>query len=158
MNRSITLSEKDIERFWRKVERKNEKNCWEWMSYKFKKGYGGFQIKTENLPAHRVAWVIAYGQIPDNLCVCHQCDNPSCVNPNHLFLGTYEDNNQDRVRKGRSARVVGENNPAAKLNKLQVIEIRYLRKLGFSQKYIARIFNVGKSTIGRIDRGTHWKE
>lgn len=154
---SITLSEKDIARFWIKVKIGEPNECWEWKSYRFKKGYGGFQIRTQNTFAHRVSWVINFGIIPEGLCVCHKCDNPPCVNPNHLFLGTVADNNKDRSEKGRSADVSGEHNPCAKLKTEFISIIRESNKMGLSQRKLAKKFGVGKTTISRVLHRTHWK-
>jgi hypothetical protein len=86
--------------FWSKVALGDDRECWEWTRKKAR-GYGRFDVRGWPVYAHRIAWVIAFGVIPDGLYVCHSCDNPPCVNPAHLFLGTAKDNMQDKVRKGR---------------------------------------------------------
>jgi hypothetical protein len=88
-------------------------NCWEWIGWKAG-GYGMFYLAPLTVLAHRVAWVINFGKIPEGICVCHHCDNPACVNPSHLFLGTVLDNNMDKIKKGRANMPSGENNGAAK--------------------------------------------
>ena len=83
------------EGFWRKVQR--DDGCWMWTAGRDGDGYGSYRNKR----AHRVAWQLTRGPIPDGLVVCHSCDNPACVRPDHLFLGTQQDNIQDMLRKGR---------------------------------------------------------
>ncbi len=90
-----------MNRFWSKVNKTD--NCWNWLACKTKDGYGRIFIKDKVLLAHRVSWAIHDGQIPKGLQVLHRCDNPSCVNPAHLFLGTVSDNMRDSVAKGRNS-------------------------------------------------------
>lgn len=98
-------------RFWQKVDRRGDDECWHWTASRDPDGYGRFQYPTENgqrhIRAHRWAYLMLVGPIGDGLVVCHRCDNPPCVNPAHLFLGTQLDNNADKVAKGRHARVWG---------------------------------------------------
>lgn len=107
---SVNLRAQDIERFWGKVDRSaGPSGCWIWTGGKFNHGYGRFWAAGKSIQAHRASWLLHNGGIPHDgsfhgICVCHHCDVPACVNPNHLFLGTVNDNNQDRVNKGRSAR------------------------------------------------------
>jgi hypothetical protein len=93
------------QRFWAKV--KKTETCWTWTAYRDPQGYGTFSVgpRATHAPhrAHRVAWELTNGQIPDGSLVLHRCDNPSCVNPKHLFLGTHQDNQRDKVAKGRQA-------------------------------------------------------
>lgn len=93
------IDEKVKANFWSKVNTEGE--CWNWIASKFKFGYGQFYINGKNLYAHRVSYVIQNGSIPKGLFVCHKCDNPSCVRPSHLFLGSQLENVLDMVKKGR---------------------------------------------------------
>lgn len=126
---------------------------------KDKNGYG-WQRKNGERKAHRAAWVERNGPIPDNLWVLHKCDNPSCVNPDHLFLGTAKDNNDDMRKKGRArypgCSQPGELNPNKKLTQEQVDYIRSVYKWGMGPQ-LAKQFGVIPIMINRIVRGEAWK-
>jgi len=94
------------ERFWAKVDRRGLDECWEWQGSRTGRGrYGNVKVDSyTNAPSHRVAWELTNGPVPEELCVCHRCDNPPCCNPAHLFLGTHQDNMIDKVAKGRQSR------------------------------------------------------
>lgn len=98
----MDLKEKDINRFWSKVEKSEESDCWTWSGAKIYSGYGRIYVSGKVYSAHRVSFKIKNGYLDDTLFVCHRCDNPSCVNPNHLFLGTAKDNMKDQREKGRN--------------------------------------------------------
>lgn len=106
----IRLDESLRSRFWAKVDQRSADECWEWTAYRNDKGYGriGRTGGKAHFLAPRVSWTIAFGDIPDGLIVCHHCDNPPCVNPAHLFLGTHKDNADDRETKGRSSWLIAE--------------------------------------------------
>lgn len=132
--------------------------CWEWTATKLPKGYAFFRGRAFGIHGyiygHRFSWMLVNGPIPYGMQVCHRCDNPSCVNPEHLFLGSSSDNHQDMKQKGRH--LYGELNSEAKLTELQVLEIHEIAKSGLSQKKIAKQFGVGQMTICRILRGERW--
>ena len=88
-----------MQRFWDKVEKTD--GCWVWTASKNRQGYGYFRFDGKMRKAHRMAWLFAIGEIPEGMMVCHSCDNPSCVNPEHLWLGTGQDNMDDMNTKGR---------------------------------------------------------
>jgi len=127
-----------MEGFWVKVKKTND--CWQWTGTKDRDGYGRFRIPGKGLRgSHRIAWSLVNGTIPIGLCVLHKCDNPSCVNPDHLFLGTQQDNIKDMVAKGRQSKMFGLRNPKCKLTDDQVREIRIAYTEGISTQKELRI-------------------
>mgnify|MGYP001563699001 CR=1 FL=1 len=133
-------------------------SCWEWSGYQDKDGYGRMRpgFGKNYWGAHRYAYMKFVGPIPEGIMVLHECDNPSCVNPRHLFLGTNRDNVDDMMQKGRVR--YGEAIFKAKLNASKVIEIRKLIILKEeSQVAIGRRFGVSKTVIGMIARGKLWR-
>lgn len=153
------------DRFWPKVAKKGPDDCWHWTGAKDSKGYGQIRVSLDkpntsrNLIAHRVAWELTNGPIPDGLVACHTCDTPSCVNPSHIFLGTIRDNALDMVSKGRDGHgdMRGESHGCAKLTESDVIEIRRRYAAGgVSMTAIASEYGVHKTTIQQIVRRKHW--
>lgn len=146
------------ERFWESVVVAD--GCWVWQGIRDRDGYGVFKSRRNGvrwgMRAHRLAYSIYHGPINEGLCVCHTCDNPSCVNPDHLFLGTDEDNRLDKIAKGR-ARGHGGNHPAAKLSDQAARDIRqrYARG-GVSQRRLAMTFGVHQSVISKVIRREIW--
>jgi hypothetical protein len=144
--------------------------CLVWSKGKLKAGYGKIKWKRKTVLAHRASYSAFNGPIPDELCVCHKCDNPSCVNPEHLFLGTYLENNLDKKEKGRSASgsnhgsktkperfARGERAGNVKLTEVEVKEIRRFDNLGWLQEDIAAHFNVKRATVSHIVTRRNWK-
>lgn len=146
--------EQQIEAFWNRVDRSGgENSCWLWTSSRKKGGYGGISWKGKQDRAHRIAYSLTYGEIPDGLYVLHECDNPPCCNPKHLFLGTHLENMQDRDRKGRNINRAGEDHPMCVLSDDQVTTIRLRYASGeFSLKQIGAEYNVSETLIGLIIR------
>lgn len=154
-----------IIRFWSKVDRSGGPDaCWPWMAGMDKDGYGKFSYPGNRYArAHRVSWSIANGPIEDGLYVCHTCDNPSCVNPSHLFIGTNTDNMRDKVKKGRhnynaAWNPIGSKNPRAKLSDAQVIEARrrWLQG-GISKSQLAREMGVSSTLMSWVITGKVWR-
>lgn len=144
--------------FWAKVNK--TENCWLWIGAKSTAGYGYLGIgKRKNAPAHRVSWVIEHGTIDSQLFVCHRCDNPGCVNPGHLFLGTHKDNMNDMAVKGRSQK--GRKRPSESGNtKLNIEKVRDIRSLFATGKYtktaLGQMFGVTRANIGYIVENKSW--
>ena len=144
------------ERFWEKVDKSGK--CWNWTGGKDGDGYGNFRIGSKFYKAHRVAYELAHGSIPDGKLCCHRCDNPGCCRVSHLFLGTRQDNNDDMERKGRGNQPSGEKNGNAKLTKEKVSRIRkeYARGNTTLVK-LAEKYGVSNPTISRTITGKQWK-
>lgn len=172
------------ERFWAKVDKSpRPTGCWEWTGSTDADGYGRLRLGTREAgvaKTHRLSWELAHGHIPDGLLVCHSCDNPRCVNPAHLFLGTIKDNVVDSVSKGRRAhqkaaprgprprrparslrppkgQCRGVDSPRAKLTNGQVLEIRALAARKVTRPIIAKRFNVSVAEVNNIVRRVTWK-
>ena len=140
-----------------------EDDCWEWQGGKTKNGYGVLFTggrdelgRRNRMLAHRFSFKFYNGFLPEGKLVCHTCDNRPCVNPKHLFLGTYLDNNRDMMAKGRF--VVGEKHYAAKLTENNVREIKQNLLGKQTQEEIARRFGVTREAISRISQGKNWKQ
>ena len=146
----------DTCRFWDKVEILGPDDCWNWTAVKGKEGYGHFKYKGRQTQAHRMAWILTNGPIPDNFHVLHHCDNPPCCNPAHLFLGTQTDNMRDMFEKNRQPRQYGEYNPRAKLTTQQVKTIKLKLDRGIFHHILAKRYKVARETIGDINTGKRW--
>lgn len=150
---ALTPAERD--RFWSKVQRGN--GCWRWNGSKDQDGYGLFKLRGRMVRAHRLAVFLATGAWPGPALVCHRCDTPGCVRPDHLFRGSAAANAADMVAKGRSAHLRGEAHGGARLTATTVQEIRRLAALGTEQGTIARQFGTTRSNVSAIARGKSWR-
>jgi len=162
MNKEINLplAEEHIERFYGKIKINKLTGCYIYLGCKDKDGYGIFRLYGKNIKAHRLAWVLENNQeIPKGLCVCHECDNPICCNPDHLFLATTQDNTKDRDNKGRNA--YGERNSGAKLTEQQVLEILGVVKKNGNYRglavELAKIYKIHRSQMWTIINRHKWK-
>jgi len=144
------------DRFWPKVQKTD--TCWLWTGSRDLQGYGRIGTggrRSTPILTHRVSWVMHHGSIPEGMLVCHHCDNPSCVRPDHLFLGTNADNVQDMIAKKRHAH--GEQAPWSKVTKAQVIEIRQRYASGIISQYsLAKEYDINHATISAIVRRLIW--
>ena len=149
------------ERFWSKVDRRSDDECWPWKAGVRNKseGYGAFFMNGRNQPATRVALILSGKTVPPGAEVCHSCDWPPCCNPNHLFVGTRQINNADKVGKRRHA--FGERNRIAKLTEAQVREIRAAHPVGRRARRglkteLVQRYGVCRHTIENIWQGVRW--
>lgn len=147
--------------FWAKVVRHPGDGCWIWTACRNKLGYGsvGIMRSRKSALAHRVSYFLSTGINPGGLKVCHRCDNPPCVNPSHLFLGTDADNARDCISKGRNASHRGEQNPRAILSDRQVAELRqaYAAREGTTRTLALR-FGIGRTQVHNIVSGAQRRE
>jgi len=149
----LVVDQKTVERFNSRSKINEKTGCTEWQTSFLRNGYGSFSIKDKTYSAHRISWIINKGEVPKGLCVLHRCDNGSCVNPNHLFLGTNKDNTADMMKKGRSNNN-GEKHWKSKLTEKQV---RFILRSKLSQKEKAKMFNVHQTTISYIMIRQTWR-
>lgn len=141
--------------FWAFVDKGSKQDCWEWQGG-FVSGYGSFTKNNTRIEAHRYSWQIHFGKIPDDLCVCHRCDNRKCVNPAHLFLGTPADNAHDMWNKQRG--IYGEKSHLAKLKTEQVLSIIDKYSSGtYTHKSLAIDLGISESLVCEIVSGHTWK-
>jgi hypothetical protein len=147
------------ERFWAKVDKSlGDHQCWNWQAAKLQAGYGQFKASSYIMHlAHRFSYELHFGPVPDGMYVCHRCDNPSCVNPAHLFAGEPKDNSGDMVAKGRnrSGILPGALNGNARLSLEQV---KAIRNSNVSCRKLAAEYGVGSSQIHRIKQGQAWSK
>lgn len=154
------LSERDLERFWVRVAiTANPNICWNWIGFRAR-GYGTLGLKTEKgfkpFRANRLSYIIHNGIDPLEKIVMHTCDNPSCVNPNHLKLGTYADNMEDKIKKGRHNAPYSINHWKAKLDENKVKEIKYKVSNGMTHASVANEYGIYESVVSRIMNGKAW--
>lgn len=148
-------SSKSLANFSKKFVRSN--GCWLWNGGKNRDGYGQVRLKGRTEYAHRISWVIHNGPIPKGMCVCHQCDNPLCVRPDHLFLGTHAENMADMIAKNHVARFHGKEDTHTKLAKKDIRRMREQYLFGADRKDISLVFNVSISSVYAIVGRRTWR-
>jgi hypothetical protein len=166
--RCLTRAQNPDERFWLKVEK--GPTCWEWQGFRNRLGYGMIGMirkgKQSSIHAHRMSYILNHGPIPQGMFICHHCDNPSCVRPDHLFLGTPADNTHDAQRKGRMRIAVpkvrghnkGSRHGRHKLTEAEVAEMRARYAAGgISMTELARMYGVDLSRVSRIINRLGWQ-
>lgn len=167
------FTESDRARFWDGVpEWTKTGDCWEWELGTFRQGYGRLYVRRKSMLAHRISYELNVGPIPEGMFVCHKCDNPPCVNPSHLFLGTALDNMRDKVSKGRHGNVSGDDHHSrcrpetvlrgvrhwnSKLTEDDVLRIHALHAGGMIQRRLCERFNASPQTVSAILKGIKWK-
>lgn len=149
-----------IPRFWSRVEVRGSRECWPWTgtirSHGTRFQYGQIGFSHTYKLTHVFAYAVSRGDVPPGICVCHNCDNPICCNPSHLFLGTKSDNNKDRTKKGRNGDHKGSNNGMAILSGGDVVEIRKASDY-MPYKLLADRYGVAVVTIAKIVQRKLWK-
>ena len=154
----MNITKPQTERFYSKISKDQQTGCWEWTAALDRDGYGTFKLNGKKWRAHRLSWTIKNGDIPEDIVVCHSCDNRKCCNDAHLFLGNNRMNTYDAIRKRRKADTSGEANGRAKLTENKVIEVRYLCDQGLlSQREISDRTGVSQSLISLIKAKKIWK-
>ncbi len=142
------------ERFWEKVEVRDLHDCWRWRASTKVGGYGKIADDDGRIQsAHRIAYRLVFGDLSPGLVVCHRCDNPGCVNPQHLFVGTQAENLRDMRNKRRDNPPRGSRHPKARLDEALVARVRADVR---SHRRIAKDYGIGKSTVGMIKAGATW--
>lgn len=156
LNLEGVASEAFADRFWSKVDPSGR--CWEWTAYRKPNGYGAFMLrKGVFVGAHTVSFALVHGPIPAGMSICHKCDNPPCVNPDHLFLGTQRDNAFDMFAKGRATRTRGTDRANARLTEDAVRAIREPAARYGLIRALAREHGVSETTVRKIRLGKKWR-
>lgn len=145
-----------MRRFWDKVLK--TERCWEWQAGCHPRdGYGHFWLEGRTVRAHRVSYELTKGSIPEGSILLHSCDNPRCVNPDHLRIGTHKDNAIDRESKGRANRVKGSSHKGAKLTEAAIKQAKALRNAGALVKDLAAAYGVSAPTMSKALSGKKWR-
>lgn len=132
----------------------SESGCWIWMGTEGTRGYGQIKSRYKTYAAHRVSYQVFKGDVPNGLHVCHTCDTPLCVNPNHLFIGTPMDNSQDMAKKNRHA--YGAKNGNSKLTEVEAKNILAFRDSGQTKTSVGELFDVSRTCVRKIWNGDLW--
>jgi DNA-binding CsgD family transcriptional regulator len=140
--------------FWSQVDKTS--SCWIWTGAKTGRGYGTFRVNRKQRAVHRLSYELHHGPIPEEKMICHHCDTPLCINPNHLFLGDAKLNDEDMRNKNRQPNLSGQRNGHSSLTSEKVQKIRQLYKEGQTQLQIAKRFKIQQPTVSKIVRRIRW--
>lgn len=151
------IPKESIELFWSYVPKADGDACWNWQGFLNEHGYGRMKVKGRGWLANRLSWTIHFGDIAPGLNVCHRCDNPACVNPRHLWLGTQTQNIADRHAKKRNADFKGDRNNKAKLTAEEALEIRKNATTPSMKRFYADKHGLSNCYIYNIVKGKTWK-
>lgn len=151
------IPKESIDLFWSYVPKTSDDACWNWQGFLNQHGYGRMKVKGRGWLANRLSWTIHFGEIAPGLNVCHRCDNPACVNPRHLWLGTQLQNIADRESKKRGGDHKGTKNGRAKISVAEALEIRQKAVTPNLKLYYSRKHGLSLSYIYNIVREKTWK-
>lgn len=152
------MNQKLIDKFWSNVQKGNPDECWIWIGSPSGNGYGQLRFEGVTYRSNVLSYLINKGNIPARMYICHTCDNPICVNPNHLFVGTPSDNAKDRQQKGRGRPMDGENNSNNRFTKESIIQMRSMFQKGYLCNEIAHIFDTNPEYVRNVVKRKVWKD
>jgi hypothetical protein len=144
------------DRFWSKVSKNGNGECWEWTACKYQDGYGQFRVGESIKMSHRLSYQHHFGDIPNGMFVCHKCDNPKCVNPEHLFLGTHKENMTDMASKKRARGARGQSHHLSKMTPEKVKSLRTERANGASLNCLAKKYGISAPSVYNIVIRKNW--
>ena len=154
------------ERFWEKVDRRGDDECWPWIAGEDRKGYGKIWYRGRKAKATHISLQLVGRPVPKGLFVCHSCDNPACVNPAHLWIGTVSDNGLDASRKGRTRQIVRSHKPPLRITgageehpkaKLTAQDVREIRRSSEPSTILAAKYGVSETTLRNARKGISWR-
>jgi len=147
----------DFARFMQRVQVRSRHECWEWLGHYGDGRYGYLSVGGKSVRAHRWLFALLHGAVADDEVVRHKCDNPRCVNPTHLEIGTYADNTRDKFDRGRAPNRQGSKHPLARMTEADVVALRKAAELGETHEQLAARFGLSRAHVGKITRRENWR-